>query len=213
MKGIFLFITAFFTVWVASAQSAQGDLAATLGVTTVPNFNNQSTGFDMSVRYYFTDNFSAGGSFYFSKSKFNHGFGYDTDRTLINKYSITIPFQYDLVQMENLSVGLGFSTGVLVNELRNRRETTEEEYWDDSSGIGMTWRVPAFLKNNTFFTATPFAEASYKILSIDTADPTFLYVTAKIGYQNVFGNGSFSKASDFSDTIFSFGLTIKGPTD
>lgn len=213
MKGIFLFITAFFTVWVASAQTQQGDLAVTFGVTTVPNYSNQRIGFDMSARYYFTDLFSAGGSFYFAKTKFNYGFGYDTDRTLINKYSITIPFQYDVIQTKNFALGLGFSMGVLVNELRDRNQTTEEEYWDSSTGIGATWRVPAFLKNDTFFTGTPFAEASCKLLTIDSKDPTFLFLTAKLGYQNVFGNGTFSKASNFSDTVFSVGLTIKGPTN
>lgn len=213
MGRFFLLSLSFFSMMIASAQPAQGDLAITLGAVTTPNFGNQGIGFDLSARYYFTDAFSAGGNFYFAKTRFNYGFGYDTDRTLINKYSISVPFQYDVVQTKNFSLGFGFSIGVLINELRDRNQTTEEAYWDSSLGIGVAWQAPVFLKSDTFFTGTPFTEASYKLLPVDTKDPTFLFLTAKLGYQNVFGNGSFSKATDFSDMVFSIGLTIKGPTN
>lgn len=212
MRTILFFLTLILSATV-SAQSQQNDLAVTLGATTMPNFDRQSIGFDLSARYYFTDAFSAGGNFFVASSKFNQGFGYDTDRTLINMYGISIPLQYDIVNKEKFALGLGFSSGFLINVLRNRNETTEENYRDSDTGIGTTWNVPVKLKTNTYFAMTPFAEMSYKTLTLDEDDGTALFVTAKLGYQNIFGNGSYSKAKDFSDYIISLGVTIKGPTE
>lgn len=210
---ILLFFLTLILSGTVSAQSQQKDLAITLGATTIPNFDNQGIGFDLSARYYFTDAFSAGGNFYTASPKFKHGFGYDTDRTVINMYGISIPLQYDVVGTEKFTLGLGFSSGFLINVLRNRNETKEEEYWDSDTGLRTTWRVPVRLKTDTYFIMIPYTELSYKAFTLDQKDQTSLFVTAKLGYQNVFGNGVFSKANDFSNYIISLGVTIKGPTE
>lgn len=213
MKTIVHFFFALILSATLNAQSQQEDLAVTLGATTIPNFGNRGIGVDLSARYYFTDAFSAGGQFFTARPKFKHGFGYDTDRTLINIYGISVPLQYDVINTEKITLGFGFSNGVLVNVLRNRNETTQEEYWDSETGTGTTWNVPVKLKTDTYFILTPYAEMSYKVLTLDLEDMTSLFVTAKFGYQNVLGNGTFSKAKDFTDYIVSLGITIKGTTD
>ncbi|WLD24519.1 outer membrane beta-barrel protein [Flavobacterium dauae] len=212
MKHI-IFLLGIFSFQLISAQSQQANLSATIGITTIPNFDNQGIGFDLSARYYFTDAFSLGGHFYTASPKFNHGFGYDTDRTLINMYAIDVPLQYDVINTEKFTLGLGFSNGVLLNVLRNRNETTEEEFWDTETGVGTSWNVPKKIKTDAYYLVTPYADASYKLLTLDKEDFTSMYITAKAGYQNAFGNGFYSKASDFRNYIVSLGITIKGTTD
>lgn len=193
------------------AQTEQNDLSVHLGAVTIPSFDQHKIGVDISFRYYFTDAFSGGLGFSTASPRFNKGFGFDTDRTLVNMYAITIPMQYDVINTEKFSLGLGFSNGLLLNILRNRNETTEQEHWDPDTGIGTSWNVPKRLKTDSYYILTPYAEASYKLFTIDSNDPTFLFLTGKIGYQNVFGNGQFSKSNDFRNYILSLGLTIKGP--
>jgi len=212
MKYLLLFFAFLFTQ-ITFAQSQQNDLAATIGVTTIPNFGNQGIGFDVSARYYFSEAFSLGGSFYTASPRFNHGFGYDIDRTLINMYAINVPLQYDVINTEKFTLGLGFSNGVLLNILRNRNETVEEEFWDTETGIGTSWNVPKKIKTDTYYLLTPYADASYKLLTLDKEDFTSMFLTVKAGYQNAFGNGFYSKPSDFRNYIVSLGITIKGTTD
>ncbi|SEI00388.1 hypothetical protein SAMN02927937_02672 [Paenimyroides aquimaris] len=212
MKNRLLF-TAFLFTQLSFSQSQPNDLAATIGVTTIPNFGNQGIGFDLSARYYFTDAFSLGGNFYAASPRFNHGFGYDTDRTLINMYAISVPLQYDVINTQKFTMGFGFSNGVLINVLRNRNETTEEDFWDTDTGIGTSWNVPKKIKTDVYYLLTPYAEASYKLLTLDKEDFTSMYITAKAGYQNAFGNGFYSKPNDFRNYIVSLGITIKGTTE
>lgn len=205
-----------FTVLISQAsfsQSQQNDLSVTLGATTLPTFNDQKFGFDLSARYYLTDQFSFGGNFYTASPKFNKGFGYDTDRTLLNMYGFSVPLQYDVINTDKLTLGFGFSNGVLLNVLRNRNESKEEEYWNSDTGIVTYLQVPIRLKNDAYYVLTPYVDLSYRIFNLDKDETASMFVNAKLGYQNVFGNGSFSKSNDFSNYIISLGFTIKGSLD
>jgi len=212
MKYLILYIT-IFCFQITVAQSQQNDLVLTVGGVMAPNFGNNRLGLDVSTRYYFTDSFSAGGHFYSASPRFKHGFGFETDRTLINMYAINIPLQYDVFSSERFTVGLGLSNGLLFNVLRNRNDIKEVEYFDVDTGIRTLVQVPRRLKTDTYYTLTPYIEGNLKLLSLDKNDGTSLFLTGKFGYQNAFGNGSFSKSNDFSNFIVSIGFTIKGTLD
>lgn len=209
MKHLLLFF-AFLFAHTAFAQSQQNDLAVTIGATTMPAFNKNKIGLDVSARYYFTDAFSGGLSLNIVSPKYNHGFGFDTDRTLINMYSFSVPLQYDVVNTERLSLSFGFSNGILLNILRNRNESKEVIQYDPDTGNGYSTQVPRKLITDSYYTLTPYADVSYGLLSLDSNETNFIFLTAKLGYQNVFGNGLFSKSNDFSNYIVSLGFTFKG---
>ncbi len=208
-----LLLSAFLFTQISFSQSQQNDLAVTLGAVSVPAFNKHKIGFELSARYYFTDAFSGGISLNAASPKYKHGFGYDTDRTLINMYRIGIPLQYDFINTQKLTLGFGFSNGVLLNILRNRNDTKEVEHYDSDTGIGYTTHVSRRLKTDAYYTLTPYADLSYRVVALDSKEISFLYLTSKLGYQNVFGNGSFSKSNDFSNYVVSLGFTIKGTLD
>ena len=212
MKNLVLLSTLLFAQ-ITFAQSQQNDLAVTIGATTMPAFNKNKIGLDLTGRYYFTDAFSGGLSLNIVSPKYNHGFGFDTDRTLINMYSFSIPLQYDVVNTEKLTLSFGFSNGILLNILRNRNESNEVINYDPDTGIGYTTQVPRKLKTDSYYTLTPYADVSYRLMAIDIEETAFMFLTSKVGYRNVFGNGSFSKPSDFSNYIVSLGITFKGVLD
>lgn len=212
MKKLLL-LSALLFAQITLAQSQQNDLALTIGATTMPAFNKNKIGLDLTGRYYFTDAFSGGLSLNIVSPKYNHGFGFDTDRTLINMYSFSIPLQYDVVNTEKLTLSFGFSNGILLNILRNRNESKEVIQYDPDTGIGYSTQVPRKLKTDSYYTLTPYADVSYSLLPLDANETAFMFLTAKVGYRNVFGNGSFSKPSDFSNYIVSLGFTFKGVLD
>ena len=212
MKHLVLLSTLLFAQ-ITFAQSQQNDLAVTFGATTMPAFNKNKIGLDLTGRYYFTDAFSGGLSLNIVSPKYNHGFGFDTDRTLINMYSFSIPLQYDVVNTEKLTVSFGFSNGILLNILRNRNESNEVINYDPDSGIGYNTQVPRKLKTDSYYTLTPYADVSYRLMAMDIEETAFMFLTSKVGYRNVFGNGSFSNPSDFSNYVVSLGITFKGVLD
>ena len=212
MKHLLLFLSFLFGQ-ITFAQSQQNDLAVTIGATTIPAFNKNKIGFDLTGRYYFTDAFSGGLSLNIISPKYNHGFGFDTDRTLINMYSFSVPLQYDVVNTEKLTLSFGFSNGILLNILRNRNESKEVIQYDPDTGIGYTTQVPRKLKTDSYYTLTSYADVSYRLVALDTNETAFMFVTSKVGYRNVFGNGSFSKSKEFSNYVVSLGLTFKGILD
>ena len=209
----FILLAAILFAQITFAQSQQNDLAVTIGATTMPAFNKNKVGLDLTGRYYFTDAFSGGLSLNIVSPKYNHGFGFDTDRTLINMYSFSIPLQYDVVNTEKLTLSFGFSNGILLNILRNRNESNEVINYDPDTGIGYTTQVPRRLKTDSYYTLTPYADVSYRLMAMDIEETAFMFLTSKVGYRNVFGNGSFSKPSDFSNYVVSLGITFKGVLD
>jgi len=212
MRNIVFFISVLFHQ-IMYAQSQQNDLAVTIGASAIPNFTTHKLGVDVSARYFFADAFSVGAHFSTVNPKFNDGFGFDTDRTLINIYSFSIPLQYDIVNTDRLILGFGLSNGALLNVLRNMNESKEVVQYDPDTGTGTSIQLPRRLKNDSYYTLTPFAEVSVKFLEIDQKESTQFFVTGKVGYQNAFGDGYFSNAKDFSDFVFSLGITVKSTFD
>lgn len=212
MKYFFLFFGLVFSQMIF-AQSGKNDLTFSLSALAVPNFDNYRIGGDVSARYYFTDAFSSGINFYTASPRFKHGFGFDTDRTVINMYSISIPVQYEIVNTEKFNLSVGFSSGILLHLLRNRNDTKEVTVYDPETGIETVVELPRRLKTDTYYTLTPYVEGSLKLFVLDAEQSASLYLTAKAGYQNVFRNGAFSNRNDFRDYLFSLGFMIRGALD
>lgn len=207
MKNLLLFI--FVTINSLSwAQSQSNDLSFTLGTQTIPMFDDNRFGFFLESNYFVTDAFSVGLKFDYATTKFENGFGYDTDFTMINSYKVSVPFQYNIVNSEKFLLGVGFSNGVLFNVLRNGNEIEEVEYFDEDQTNVLL--VPKKITTDTFYTLTPFTNFSYKLVTIDTTDQVNLFLTGGLGYQNAFGKRSFSKGANYSNYIVSLGLTIRG---
>lgn len=212
MKYILLFFGLVFSL-TTFGQSNKNDLAVSLSALTVPNFDNYRIGGDVSARYYFTDVFSSGINFYTASPRFKHGFGFDTDQTLINIYSISIPVQYEVINTKKFNLSVGFSSGVLLNLLRNRNDTKEVTVYDPETGIETVVELPKRLKTDTYYTLTPYIEGSLRLFVLDAEQSASLYLTGKFGYQNVFRNGAFSNRNDFTDYLFSLGIMVRGTLD
>ena len=120
---------------------------------------------------------------------------------------------FTLYLTENLTLSFGFSNGLLLNILRNRNESNEVINYDPDTGIGYATQVPRKLKTDSYYTLTPYADVSYRLIALDIEETAFMFLTAKAGYRNVLGNVSFSKPSDFRNYIVSLGITFKGILD
>lgn len=212
MKHILLLVAALFAQ-ASFSQSQQNDLAFTAKATVLPVFNNNRLGAEFGLRYYITDNFSIGNSYIYTNDKFTHGFGYDTDRTLMHYLGINIPLQYDVVNKDKFQIGMGISPGLSISTLRDKNQMKEEEYYDSETGVTTIISTPVRLNRDAYFSLTPNVDLSVKLANIDPKSNTAFYVTGNAGYQFAFGKGDFTKPSDFRNYVVSLGFTIKGALD
>lgn len=210
MKYLYI-LTLVFVCQISLGQSRFNDLAVELGWVSLPIPKKQKSAFVVSAKYYFMESVSAGLSFSITRNSYNEGFGYPTNYTLLNMYKVEIPFQYDIIDNEKFSLGLGFGTGVLFNVLRNKEVLEEVEYYDE---WGVTqYYVPQKIRTDHYMSISPYAQFSYKIAPMDRMETAHLYLTGSVGYQNAYGKGKFSNPRDFSNYLLSFGLIIKGTLD
>lgn len=212
MKHILLLVAALFAQ-ASFSQSQQNDLAFTAKATVLPVFNKSRLGAEVGLRYYITDNFSIGNSYIYTNDKFNHGFGYDTDRTLMHYLGINVPLQYDVVNKDKFQIGMGISPGLSISTLRDKNQMKEEEYYDSETGVTTIISTPVRLNRDAYFSLTPNVDLSVKLANIDPKSNTAIYVTGNAGYQFAFGKGDFTKPSDFRNYVVSLGFTIKGALD
>lgn len=208
MKTTLFFFFFFFTI-IAFSQSQTNDLTLRLGMMWTPMFDKKAGGFDFKTDYYIQDAVSVGFEFGYTKPHYKQGFGYDTDRTLINSYRVGIPLQFQVVNTRDFMLSVGVTNGLLFQVLKNKNELVEVEYIDE---FGSTIRLePKKIDTDTYYILTPQATAALRLATLDTKDNLELYLSSTIGYQNVLGKGSYTKPSDFSDYIVSLGLLLKGP--
>jgi len=212
MKHILL-LSALLFVQVTFAQSKQNDLAIGAKAILLPVFTNSRIGGELGLRYYITDGFSIGNNYMYTNNKFTNGFGYDTDRTLIHYLGINIPLQYDVVNKEKFQLGMGIAPGLNFITLRDRNQMSEEEYYDEETGVTTVISTPVRFNRDAYFSLTPYIDLSVKAVDIDIKSDVALYITGNAGYQFAFGNGDFTKPSDFRNYVVSLGFTIKGALD
>lgn len=208
-----LLLSAFLFTQITFAQSQQNDLAFTAKATVLPVFNSSRLGAEVGLRYYITDAFSIGNNYIYTNDKFTHGFGYDTNNSIMHYLGINVPLQYDVVNKDKVQIGMGISPGLALSTLRDKNQVKEEEYYDEESGVTTIISTPVRLNRDAYFTLTPNIDLAVKVASIDSKSNTALYVTGNAGYQFAFGKGDFTKPSDFRNYIVSLGFTIKGALD
>lgn len=212
MKHILL-LSALLFVQVNFAQSQQNQLIVTVGANQVPTFDKNKLGFNLSARYYLSDDLSVGGQFSIANKKYNRGFVYQVHNTLLNLYTINIPIQYDVVSNDKFTLGLGLSNGIMFAVLRNPDDVEEEEVYDSETGISHIYYKPKRLNTDAYFVLTPNVDFTYKLLELDAEDNVSMLLNFNVGYQIPFGAGNFSKSSTFRNYTFNFGLSFKGLVD
>lgn len=209
MKKLLL-ILAFVQSGLMAAQSQQEDIAFGLSATVLPVFDDYRLGAEVSLRYYITNELSVGAKFQYTFNTYNHGFIYQTPKSIVHYSNISVPIQFDVVNKERFQLGLGFAPGIASATLRDRTQLKEEEYYDEETGVTTVVRTPVRLDRDSYFTLAPNLDVAVKLFNIDKESNTGLYLTGNAGYQLVLGNGDFTKTTDFRNYVLSLGFTIKG---
>lgn len=208
-----LLLSAFLFTQITFAQSQQNDLAFTAKATVLPVFNSNRLGAEVGLRYYLTEAFSIGNNYIYTNDKFTHGFGYDTNNSIMHYLGINVPLQYDVVNKDKVQIGMGISPGLALSTLRDKNQLKIEEHYDEETGVTTVVKTPVRLNRDAYFSLTPNIDLSVKLANIDPKSNTAIYVTGNAGYQFTFGKGDFTKPSDFRNYIVSLGFTIKGALD
>lgn len=210
MKTITTCIALLFSM-VIFAQS-DNQLAVFGGVNYQPILKGNTIAGDITARYYVGEKLSLGLEVGYTFRKYNQGFGFLTDRTLMHNVTLNSVVQYDFLHNEKLTVGAFLANGVSMVTLRDRNDTRTTETTQEINGIWQTTvvEVPKRLGRDAFYILTPGIDFSYKVASLDEEFNTNLYITSRVGYQMAFGSGDFSKAKSFTDFVLMLGVTIKG---
>lgn len=209
MKTIYTFLTLLFSMTIF-AQSSK-ELAIFGGANYQPILKGHQFGGDLTGRYYVSEKLSLGLGFAYSTKKYREGFGYETDRTLTHNVLLNSVVQYDFLSNENFSVGAYFLNGVSLVTLRNLNDTKTRTVNEEIDGIWY-WReveVPKRLNRDAFYVMTPGIDFSVKVANLDPEFDTKMYITSRIGYQMAFGNQDFATAKNYTDFVFSLGITIR----
>lgn len=209
MKTIYTFLTVLFSMTIF-AQSGN-EFAVFGGGNYQPVLKAHQFGLDFTGRYYVSENLSLGLGFAYSSKKYRDGFGYETDRTLTHNVLLNSVVQYDFLNNENISVGAYLLNGVSIITLRDSNDTKTREVTEEIDGIWYTREVevPKRLNRDAFYVITPGLDFSVKVANLDPEFDTKMYITSRIGYQMAFGNQDFATAKNYTDFVFSLGITIR----
>ncbi len=193
------------------AQS-NNQLAVFGGVNYQPILKGNHIGADLTARYYVGEKLSLGLGVDYTFKKYNQGFNFLTDRTLMHHVTLNSVVQHDFLNSEKLTVGAFLANGASIVTLRDRNDTKTTETTQEIDGIWQTTivEVPKRLGRDAFYILTPGIDFSYKVVTLDQEFNTHLYITSRIGYQMAFGDGDFAKPKNFTDFVLMLGVTVKG---
>ena len=210
MKTITTCIALLFSTMIFAQSDNQ--LAVFGGVNYQPILKGNTIAGDITARYYVGEKLSLGLEVGYTFRKYNQGFGFLTDRTLMHNVTLNSVVQYDFLHNEKLTVGAFLANGVSMVTLRDRNDTRTTETTQEINGIWQTTivEVPKRLGRDAFYILTPGIDFSYKVATLDEEFNTNLYITSRVGYQMAFGSGDFAKPKSFTDFILMLGVTIKG---
>lgn len=209
MRTITIFFALLFSVLLFSQSEKQ--LAVFGGANYQPILKGNHFGFDLTGRYYLDEKISVGLEFAYTSKKYNQGFGFETDRTLMHNVLLNSVIQYDFLTSEKFFVGAFVANGVSIITLRDRNDTRLREVTEEIDGIWYTREVevPKRLNRDAFYVMTPGIDFSAKVANLDPEFDTNMYITSRIGYQMAFGNQDFATARNYTDFVFSLGITIR----
>ena len=165
---------------------------------------------DLTGRYYLQNRLSIGLQFLYNTKRYEEGFGYFTDRTVLTNMTINTIVQYDFLKNDQFIVAAFVGNGVNLVELRNLNEVRIEQYFDPETYLYYDVVTPRILEKNAIYVFTPGVDVSLKLATLGKSEKIGMYVTARAGYQFSFGENTFT-GSNFSNNITgSFGITFKG---
>src|SRR5690554_2773825 len=193
MKTISTFIALLFSMMIFAQSNNQ--FAVFGGVNYQPVLKGNTIAGDLTGRYYVGEKLSLGLGFDYTFKKYNQGFDYPTDKTLMHNVTLNSVVQYDFLNSEKLTVGVFLANGASIVTLRDRNDTKTTETTQEIDGIWQTTivEVPKRLGRDAFYILTPGIDFSCKVVTLDQEFNTHLYITSRIGYQMAFGDGDFAK--------------------
>ncbi len=192
---------------------AQKDhIAFFAGAELQPALRGYAPAFHMNARGYINDRVSLGGVLTYTQQNHSDNFGYLADRTRSFHTTFNILAQNDLIQTEKFSLSAYLSTGAYFFRLVNPDETYTEITHNQIDGIWYehAQEVPRKLSRDVFYNLQPGLDVSYKLGTI-TKEKVGIYLTSRVGYQFVFGNGRNIGGTQLTKPVISLGVTFNGP--
>ncbi|WP_312903227.1 hypothetical protein [Chryseobacterium taichungense] len=204
MLGFFVSCNLFF---------AQRDhIAFFAGLELQPALNGYAPAFQMNGRLYVNDRISLGAALAYTQQNHSDNFGYLADRTRSYHTTFNLLAQNDLIQKENFSLGIYISTGMYFLSLVNPDETYTQTTYNQFEDVWFVHQqeVPRRLSRNLFYNIQPGLDLSYKLGTI-TKEKVGIYLTSRVGYQFVLGNGDITNGTQLTKPVVSLGITFNGP--
>lgn len=192
---------------------AQKDhLAFFAGAELQPVINGYRPAFQMNGRFYVNDRISLGGLLAYTQQNHSDNFGYLADRTRSYHTTVNIIAQNDLIRKENFSLSAYISTGMYFLNLVNPDEMYTETSYNHIQGVWFVnqYEVPRKLSRDLFYNIQPGLDFSYKVGTI-TKEKVGIYITSRVGYQFVLGNGDITNGTQLTKPVVSLGVTFNGP--
>jgi hypothetical protein len=192
---------------------AQKDhIAFFAGLELQPALKGYAPAFQMNGRFYVNDRISLGGVLAYTQQNHSDNFGYLADRTRSFHTTFNALAQNDLIQKEKFSLSAYISTGVYFFSLVNPDETYTKSSYSEIDGVWFVnqYETPRRLSRDLFFNIQPGLDVSYKLGTI-TKENVGIYLTSRVGYQFVFGNGRNINGTQLTKPVASLGITLKGP--
>jgi len=182
------------------------------GLELQPALRGYAPAFHMNARGYINDRISLGGVLTYTQQNHSDNFGYLADRTRSFHTTFNALAQNDLIQKEKFSLSAYISTGVYFFSLVNPDETYTKSTYSEIDGLWFVnqYETPRRLSRDLFFNIQPGLDASYKLGTI-TKENVGIYLTSRVGYQFVFGNGRNIDGAQLTKPVVSLGITLKGP--
>lgn len=196
----------------SSLLFAQRDkVAFYFGAELQPTIYKYQPAAHINVRSYLNNRVSLGGTFSYTTKKYNENFGYAADRTRSNHIILNFLAQNDFINTEKVVFSTYLSTGLYFFSLVNPDEKTTEITHNEVDGVWYEneYEVPKKLSRSIFYNMQGGLDFSVKLASM-TEQEVGIYLTSRVGYQFVFGNGDFINGNQFTKPVFSVGVTFKG---
>lgn len=208
MKKLLFIMTVFSFAQVFSQKE---DLAVFGGVNIQKQAAGNFTGGELSARYYVANKLSLGVQSTYASKKFDDGFIYLTDRTILNNFTFSGLVQYDVIANDKFIFGAFLGNGIRLKTLRNLNDPRTYEYYDEF-GFPYYIDLPKKLNRDLFYVLTPGLDLSFRVGEVGKTEKVGLYITSKGGYQFNFGEDQLTNKNNSRNLVWSIGVTFKATT-
>jgi hypothetical protein len=168
-------------------------LCSDLTVNYLPFLNKNLFGFGWTVEVRFGKRFFTGGNIeLYSNCNLNSSYGYTTNKPKGNYGDILWINEFRIIDKKIVKINLFVSNGFAIIDLKDGEHT---HYFDFT-------HVYNSLAKNYYYSLQPGFNMMFDVFGKKRNAKLFI----KANYHFMFGNSSFSKASDFDTFSFSIGL-------